>query len=404
MTAPQRQFRYQAISPAGVGVSDVIAAADRQAALRQLSRAELVVTRLVETDAGRPVQRAGNSARQRRERLDMFRQLSVLIGAHIELLEALEAIHKTFPVGETRDALAAIAAALRRGDRLGDAFGAALPGLPAYLVALLAAGESTGCVDQVLREAVAQMLLEAAARRELRRALAYPAFLLTAGSLALAVMFAVVVPRFAAIIGPQRRDIDGLGGFVFAAGRIVHDHGVMIVIGLAVAGAMLVGVSKLTNAGSVAAIIGRLFGLRGIIELRERANWARIMALALGQNVLLLDAAALARSCVTTGALQARLVDAERALRSGVAVADALATNNILAAADISLLSAGQRAGALAEMFGVIADEHDRRLREALRRATAIAEQLAILVVSTAIGTIVLGLVSAMTSVYESVR
>ena len=70
---------------------------------------------------------------------------------------------------------------------------------------------------------------------------------------------------------------------------------------------------------------------------------------------------------------------------------------------DLSLLRAGQRSGALATMFAYIAERHEENFREALKRLTVLLEPLAIAFVSIAVGVVALGLVTAMTGVYDSV-
>jgi hypothetical protein len=62
-----------------------------------------------------------------------------------------------------------------------------------------------------------------------------------------------------------------------------------------------------------------------------------------------------------------------------------------------------QAAGKLGAMFIVIADRHEEDLRTAMKRGTALLEQAAVALVAIVIGAVVLGLVGAMTSVYESI-
>ena len=74
-----------------------------------------------------------------------------------------------------------------------------------------------------------------------------------------------------------------------------------------------------------------------------------------------------------------------------------------LSAMDISLLRTGERSGALPRMLAVLAEGYDSRLRDLVKRFTALAEPIAIAVISIFVGVIVLSLVMALASLYDAV-
>jgi general secretion pathway protein F len=90
-------------------------------------------------------------------------------------------------------------------------------------------------------------------------------------------------------------------------------------------------------------------------------------------------------------------------LRSGRPVDEAFVNAGVLAPVDASLVRAGQRSGALAEMFRNVADRNENSMRDALKRLTVLVEPIAIGLVALMVGAIVIGLVSALTSIYESI-
>ena len=94
----------------------------------------------------------------------------------------------------------------------------------------------------------------------------------------------------------------------------------------------------------------------------------------------------------------------EAELRSGVALHVALGRHTRLSAMDLSLLRTGQKSGALAQMFGFLADAYDDRLKDAMKRFTALAEPAAIAAISVVVGVIALSLVMALASIYDSVQ
>src|SRR5262249_4461109 len=136
----------------------------------------------------------------------------------------------------------------------------------------------------------------------------------------------------------------------------------------------------------------------GLMTARERATWSRIMAFALGNGVGLLEATDLAYASVPAGRFQRGLSSATRSLRKGKRVDEAFSERGVLTALDRSLLRAGQRSGALSEMFTFIGGRYEDQLRQSLKRLTTLIEPIAIGIVALAVGAVAIGLVTAMTS------
>jgi general secretion pathway protein F len=136
---------------------------------------------------------------------------------------------------------------------------------------------------------------------------------------------------------------------------------------------------------------------------REIASWSRLMGFAMGSGVVLLEASALARETVPAGQFRNGLEQVERDLRSGVPIDRALADNTSLSSMDVSMLRAGDKSGSLAKMFSFVADSYENRLRDNLKRVTALVEPIAIGMVSIIVGGVALSLVLTLSSLYDTV-
>jgi general secretion pathway protein F len=192
---------------------------------------------------------------------------------------------------------------------------------------------------------------------------------------------------------------------VFAIGHFVNAHLVLVGGGLAAlvaAAAFAIGQpgvrERLYRVGRALPVIGDL------LKAREIATWARLTSFALGNGVALMEAAALARQGAPAGPFRDGLAASETELRSGVALYVALGRHTRLTAMDLSLLRTGQKSGALASMFGFLADAYDDRLKDAMKRFTSLAEPAAIAAISVVVGVIALSLVMALASIYDSVQ
>lgn len=396
------RFAYKAIAANGDLLSSTVEASDRATALVKLSRSNLIVVGIREAQRARG-RRQGKHATTQRALL--LKQLSVMVRAGVELLEAVETIRANLPAGATRDGLGEVARRLRRGEAIATALSAAIPDYPRYVGSLIAAGESSGQLERVLHQASGQLVADARARREIGNALMYPTLLVAAGLLVITFLFYVVIPRFAAMLGPQRDHVTGFSNAVLSMGEAFHSLGPLAPVAVIAPFALLrLSLFDPRTRATATGVLARLPGIRFIVTQRRRAGWARIMSIALGAGVAILDATRLAADSVPAGSMRAALQTAMTEIRKGRPVADAMADSGLLDAMDVSLVRVGQRTGSLAEMFGAIADYRDEGLASLVKRVTTIVEQVAIALVGTAIGVIVISLVSAMTTVYEVIQ
>jgi general secretion pathway protein F len=396
------RFAYKAIAANGEVLSATVDAPDRAAALLRLSRSNLTVVGLREAGRERTRRRDKGAAT---ERALVLKQLSVMVRAGVELLEAVETIRANLPPGATRTGLGETVARLRRGETIATALSASVPDYPRYVGSLIAAGESSGQLERVLHQASGHLAADARARREIGNALTYPALLVGAGLLVITFLFYVVIPRFAAMLGPQRDHVTGFSDIVLSMGEAFHALGLLAPLLLVIPFLLLrIGLSDTRTRAAITGLVARIPGIRSVVAPRRRAGWARIMSIAIGAGVGILDATRLAADSVAAGPMRTALLTAMSEIRKGRPVADAMADDRLLGAMDISLVRVGQRTGSLAEMFGAIADYRDEELSSLVKRATVIVEQVAIALVGAAIGAIVVSLVSAMTTVYGTIQ
>lgn len=394
-------YQYQAVSANGLKTSGTIKARNEQQAYARIARQGLTVTRL---RAASTQQSTRAKATPRLQQIAVLRQLGVMIEARVEAIQALTSLQASAPTPELRDALAAALVALRSGSPLGECLQTSIPGLPHSTLALINAGEAGGCLAATLAQAVQQLEAEERINSAIKSALVYPAFLITAGMAAALVMLLFVIPTFADIIGDRRDQLAGMSQLVFWLGDITqHSFGLAFIFPLAVIG----------GAGFVAFdprrvalrrnLLNRIPVMRRLAQHRDRERWCRIMAFALGARIGIVEALALAAQALNEPAARSRASTAARELRLGARVADAVAALELLDPTQLSMIRVGEETGAIPAMLERIAIDTEHVLHNTLKRLTMIVEQSVIVGVSVFVGLIVYGLISALTSVYETI-
>ncbi|WP_287104273.1 type II secretion system F family protein [Brevundimonas sp.] len=380
----------------------VATAPDEASLVRRLSAEGLTVLKVA--PAAAPRGEGQNRPLRSGERVLVLRQLGLMLEAGVSLLESLETVAQGMQSRKGKDQFQAAIAALRRGDSLGQALEAHVPGFPDYLYAMARVGEASGRVAEVLKQAAEQMAYEDRLRKDFGNAMTYPAFLLLAGLGAVAFIFTQVVPRFGAMIGEDRSRVPAVSRWVLSAGEYANAH--IGLIGLALGALVALAVVIATNPAVKARAYTLAHGLPvvgGVIQAREIAAWARLTAFGLTNGVPILSAVALARAAVPIGPFRQGLNRLESDLKAGLTLDASLAAHTKLEAMDLSLLRAGQRSGAVGAMFGFMADNYENRLRDSMKRMTSLLEPAAIGAISLIVGFVALSLVLALSSVYEGV-
>lgn len=396
-----RRYIYRAVAENGQTTTQTIDAPTRADAMRRAMRTGLAVLDLREDTPAATVRRRKIG---RDHAILILRQLAVMLGAGIQLLDAIETLASSLPDTEASEKLRTAAQSLRRGDRFGDALEEALPIYPAYVYGLVRAGEASGKLPRVLEEAAQQLAFERRVERDILNALTYPAFLVVSGAASVSFLLYAVVPRFASMIETSRTQPTGISRFVLDLGVGFNANAPSI---LAIVAGLIIGIWALSRTRAMRAAFSQLAhatpGLNALLAAHQRSAWSRVAALSLDAEVGILDAIALASGALPEGKLKAAVSAAIPALRAGRPIDGAFRDAGAISAIDASLLRAGQRSGALGRMMHVIADRHEEDLRDALKRLTVVVEPLAIATVALMVGGIVLALASALVGVYESI-
>ncbi len=332
-----------------------------------------------------------------------FQELATLLQSGVALSDAVFAQSRGSHHPQVAAAFGAIAKDLTRGASFLQALGASGLRLPDYAHQLVEAGELSGRLPQALRRAVEQMEYDKRVSADIRAALTYPAILVAAGVSAVLLVFVFVVPQFANLLD-DANDLPLLAAVVLRAGVWFNAN----VWGLAA-------VSALAALGLAAALrrravrrrmvdaLATLPLLRDWLSEADTAKWAAVMGAMLASRVELMDALALAARGVRVSARAERLARAVAEVRGGAALSAALEQQDALTPTGYNLIRVGEQSGKLAETMQALAALYEENSARRMKRVLTLIEPLAVLLIGGVLGTIMVGLILAITSVNEIV-
>jgi len=404
-------FRYKALDRQSQTVSGEIEAANDSAAYKRLSERQLSVFELKSVTSAktegdftdRLFKNLGNGRIKPKDLARYIRQLATLLDAGVTLLEGLTSLAKSTVHPELAKASDAIRRDLRAGQRLSAAMGTHLPQLPRYVPRLAELGEATGQSAKALTDAADRMEFEDDMREEIRTALSYPMFLVTFGTILVFLLFLFIVPKFAALIGDNTDNLPAISKLVIGAGITLKENLVLVLGGL---GGLIVGLIVLSRQTAVrgffSSISEKLPLIGPLVTQADLGGWSRTVGMALDNGADLLAALRLGETSLRSPRLQRQFESVRSEIRAGKPIDTVL--DEMVPDFDpltIDLVRTGRSSGRLAQMLLFIGEGQEKDRREMTKRVSALTGPIAILAVSAIIGTIVISIVLAMTSLYD---
>ena len=332
-----------------------------------------------------------------------FHELATLLQSGVSLGDAVLAQSRGSHHPALVAAFDAMARHLMRGERFLDAVGASGLPLPDYVYQLVEAGEMSGQLPQALRQAVDQMQYDQRVAADIRGALTYPAILVVAGISAVLLVFVFVVPQFSNLL-EEAEELPLLAEFVLRTG-VWFNANTWLLAGAAIAAAV-VGTMLLRRAAvrqRLVDFVGALPLLREWLSEVDTAKWASVMSAMLASRVELMDALGLASRGVRMSRRKILLERAVNEVRGGAALSEALEKQDALTPTGYNLIRVGERSGQLAEMMRALASLYEENGTRRMKRVLTLIEPLAVLAIGGVLGTIMIGLILAITSVNELV-
>ena len=340
-------------------------------------------------------------AASEKQKARVIRQLAVLLNAGLPLADAIESISGNSTAGNIPEQIAKMRTDLRAGARFSTVLSDHFEGLPPYVVRLAELGEATGNLGPTMMEAADKYEYDLELNSEIRAALAYPSFLVVAGSLIVLLLCLFVVPQFADLLENSDGDIPGISKMVINSSVWLKANltlalaifAVLAVIGFSVR-------DQLQKAGR--AVLEGIPVTRNMLIAGDMARWCSTLQSALKHGSGMLEALSLAEPEIRSPKIRAGLERTRKSVRGGEPLEVAIEKH--LPDFDgtvLDMIKSGRRVGRLPEMLEYSAEAFRRDTKERTQQVTALIEPSAILVISLIVGTIVISIVLAMTSLYE---
>ena len=404
-------YAYKGFSARGKAVKGV-RDADSAKALRNLLKRDGVLTTeiLEQSEAAKKASRDIDFRRlfRRVSTLDVAiatRQLAVLSRSGVPLVEGLSALIDQLDHPELKTAFTDTRNQVNEGATLADALRAHPKIFPTLYVNMVAAGEASGTLDEVLARLAEFLDDQTRLQSKVRGALAYPAVMAVVVVLILFLMMAVVVPKVTAIFENFNQSLPWYTSLLIWVSDVFSNYWWLL-------GALLGGGIywfrrwRNTEEGrkkwDIFVLEVPLFG--PLMTMVAVTRFSRTLATLLASGVPVLTAMDITRNVLGNTELMRVVENARESVREGEGIAKPLREAGRFPPMVTHMIAVGEQSGQLEEMLIHVADAYDQQVEVRVGAMTSILEPLMIVVMGVVVGGIAFAILMPLLQLNEMVQ
>ncbi len=389
-------FEYRALSEAGRSVEG-LKEADTPKSLRALLRREgLYLTEVVGQQQAQAASPEVNVKRWLGGRVKssdvaiMTRQLAVLVGAGVVLVEALTALVEQVEHERLKRVLSSVKQRVNEGSSLADAMAAHPRVFSTLYVNMIRAGESSGALEVVLVRLADFTESQARLRSKIIGTLTYPAAMMVIGTGIMGILFTVVIPKITKVFEDTKVTLPWTTRFLIGSSTFIHDWwwAMLLLAGLGVYGLLR---WLRTPAGrdrwDVWVLGLPIFG--GLIRQIAIARFTRTLSTLLKSGVPLLTSMDIVKNIVGNTRLATVIEQSRESIKEGESIAAPLKRSGEFPPLVYHMVAIGERSGELEEMLKNVADAYDSQVETKIGALTSLLEPIMIVVMGAAVAFIV---------------
>jgi type II secretory pathway component PulF len=413
-STPMPQFAYRARDAQGGLVEGVLDCADRAIAIRQIELQKCIPVRIelvgsepkaAQRDGATPAAPTQNLKIPHGQLLIFTEQLAHLLQAGMTLDEGLSVLEKRLKQPRVQQMTRTLHQALIDGRSFSQALSELPRIFPPLYVNLVAAGEASGALPQILLRLVKHLTQAKELRDRVQQALIYPAFLALAGAVLVTIFITFMVPQLTGFMAQT-------GGALPLPTRILLQIHHAITgywwVGLLALISGIIGFRALvrTDEGRIGWDRFRLMipGYGRVVRHRYYAQFARTLGTLMENGVPLLRSLDLVTEIAGNRFLEMKLGEVRRAVIDGATLSSALQAQKLFPDLFTDMMAVGEQTGHFAETMQAIADVYERELDRSVGVISQLIPPVIIVVIAALVGLVVFSILSAVFEMTHSLQ
>ncbi|MEO5950796.1 MAG: type II secretion system F family protein [Candidatus Saccharimonadales bacterium] len=322
-----------------------------------------------------------------KDKIVFTRQLATLIGAGLPLSQSLHTVLEQTENKRLQGVIQDIVASVEGGRSLSESFSKHSDVFDKVFLSLIAAGETSGTLDDSLRRIAAQQEKDAATAGKIKGALTYPLIVLVVIFGVMGFMLFTVVPQVEKLYHDLKKQLPFLTqAMVTAADFLAHFWWLVIAI-LGIGGYFFMQYLK-TDSGikmiDTFKLNVPLFG--NMFRKLYMARFARTGQTLLSTGVAMLDMLRITSEAVNNTVIGKSIDRAAEKVKGGKALSASLQPEDYILPLVPQMIKIGEQSGKIDEMMGKTAQVYEDELDEEIKAISTLIEPILMVVLAVVAG------------------
>lgn len=386
-----KKYNYEARDSASDKIVKSVVQADSENSAAKLLSAQGFVPLKIELQDDKDNIFARLSGRiTTKDKVVFTRQLATLIGAGLPLSQSLRTVQEQTANKRMQEIVQEIISDVEGGKSLSDSFSKHPEVFNKVYVALVAAGETSGTMDDALKRLAAQQEKDAAMMGKIRGAMMYPSIVLAVIILVVGFMLFTVMPQVEGLYRDLNKELPLITLIMVGTAKFFTGFWWLIILLLIIGGYFLVQYLK-TDQGiktkDTLKLNAPLF--KGMFRKMYMARFTRTGQTLLSTGVPMLDMLRISSEAVNNVVVSEGIARAADKVKGGKALSASLSNEDYFLTMVPQMIKIGEQSGKIDEMMGKTAQVYEDELDEEIRALSTAIEPVLMIFLAVVAGTMV---------------
>lgn len=384
-------FRYQVMDNAGKTTTGVLDAASIADATRKLKGdGKYVLSVELDKGPGLMNMEVGSKKLNTKELVLISRQLAALLSAGITIIRSLDMLYQQVDTKRAKKVVGDIYESIQSGRTLSDAFKDQREALPAIMVSMVAAGEESGRLDEVMNRLAEHFQKQSKLKNKISAAMVYPKILFFLTIAITVGLLTFLVPGIAQTIKDLGGDLPALTKAVMAVSDSLVNFWYIYII---VVGVLVFSFNtwKKSEKGHYqwdtimlkAPIIGKA------TRMNAAAMFCRTLSTLLKSGISVLTSVEITSASLDNVVLDKKLSDARLEIRKGAQLSKSIKNITEFPPMIYAMVAIGEESGTLDAILEKAADFFEDEADAATTKMTSALEPIMLILMAILVGTTV---------------
>lgn len=333
------------------------------------------------------------------------RQFYAMLNAGVTIINCLDILRQQVEKKRLRLVISDIYELVQKGSTLSEAMGKHEDVFPELLVNMVAAGEASGNLDNMLERMATHFEKENKINKKLQGAMIYPMILCIVAISVVTFLLVFVMPTFVGMFESSGVALPLPTRIVLAISNAMQKYWYLFIAGI---GILAYIINKARKVDSVRIYIDRLkFRIpvvKGTTQKVITSRFARTLSTLLTSGMPLLQSLEVIAKIVGNKVVEKGILEARDEVRKGVGLSGPIKNIGVFPPMLISMINIGEESGALDTILDRTANYYDDEVEVALENMTKMLEPLMIVVIAVLVGFIAIAMLLPMFDMFQTIQ